>query len=291
MNDWPSFLEQAWNTHADNPAGVAARLPLALPMLQSEDDLLALLNLGLHVWGEHLGAWQPGLAWLQTLNGLPQEGERSRAALARGQACLLLCEGGADLRPTLQASDRCRCTAMAACYLGQRDAARAQALLHQACDDAAALPDGDPALRTLASFSNNLAGTLQELPQRSEAQTRLMLDAAERAHRTWARAGTWLEVERADYRLSLCWLAAGDPRLALRHAQRCDALVREHGSVPLEAFFAAEVLARAAVALGDGRALADARDQAERQFKALEPGDQGWCQATLDQVRGLTLQA
>ena len=111
-----------------------------------------------------------------------------------------------------------------------------------------------------------------------------MIRAAQVARAQWQRAGTWLEVERAEYRLALCWLAAGDPALALQHARACDAIVRENGSLPLELFFAAEALCLPARALGDSACDAAAVATARRAFDALPLDDQAWCRATLDRL-------
>ena len=100
----------------------------------------------------------------------------------------------------------------------------------------------------------------------------------------WERAGTWLEVERAEYRLALCWLAAGDPALGLQHARYCESIVQENGSAPLEVFFAAEALCLSARALGDTAVQAGAVATAQQAFEALPSDDQAWCRATLDSM-------
>ena len=116
------------------------------------------------------------------------------------------------------------------------------------------------------------------------AQRELMIHAAQVARAQWERAGTWLEVERAEYRLALCWVVAGDPAQALQHARRCDSIVRENGSLPLEVFFAAEALCLPARALGDSALHAAAVGTARQAFDALPLDDQAWCRATLDKL-------
>jgi hypothetical protein len=91
-----------------------------------------------------------------------------------------------------------------------------------------------------------------------------MLQAAALARRFWGRAGGWLEAERAEYRLALCWLRAGDADRARSHAQACLAIVQaQPEAAALERFFAWEALGRIAAAAGDGPGLADARQQAQ----------------------------
>jgi hypothetical protein len=286
MSPLDTFLEQAWNDHADAADAVADRLPEALPLAQDDDGVMRLAALAHHVLGEHLGRWSEGLAFLAQLAERGAHGAGAAAAIARCQASLRLCDGGADERGALGPSDQCRVTAMAAANLAVGDSARAAALLQDAVARAGVLPDADPGVRALAANANNIAATLQELAPPAPAQRELMVRAAEIARVQWRRAGTWLEVERAEYRLALCWLAAGDAAQALQHARRCDAIVRENGALPLELFFAAEALGLPARALGDGAGHASALATARQAFDALAPDDQAWCRATLDKLEG-----
>lgn len=284
MTTLDAFLDQAWSDHADHAPAVAARLPESLPLVADDDGVMRLAALTHHVLGEHLGRWPEGLAFLAQLAERGAHGAGGAASLARCEASLRLCAGLADERAAMTASDQCRVSAMAAGNLAAFDTARSAQLLEDALARAGGLPDADPGVRALAANSNGIAASLQELAPLGPAQRELMLRAAQAARTQWERAGTWLEVERAEYRLALCWLAAGDAATALEHAQRCDAIVREHGAPPLELFFAAEALALPALALGDGASHASAAATARQAFAALAPDDQAWCRVTLDKI-------
>ena len=284
MDPLDTFLEQAWSDHGEQAAAVADRLAQGLPMLQDDDGVLRLAALAHHVLGEHLGRWQEGLSFLEQLAGRAVHGAAGAASLARCQASLRLCAGLGDAPAHLGPGDRCRVSIMAAANLATADPARASELLQQALALGGDLPDTDPGVRALAANSNSIAGTLQGLAPLGPGQRALMLAAAQVARVQWERCGTWLEVERAEYRLALCWLAAGEPAQALQHGQRCDAIVRENGALPLELFFAAEALCLPARALGDLSGHAAALATARRAFDALPIADRGWCQATLDQL-------
>jgi hypothetical protein len=65
------------------------------------------------------------------------------------------------------------------------------------------------AQRALAAAGNNLAAGLEEKPDRDAAGTAGMVAAAQAGVECWRRAGTWLEHERAEYRLARSLLAAG----------------------------------------------------------------------------------
>lgn len=285
VTTFDAFVDQCWDDHAADPAGVARRLNEALPQVADDDGLARLAMLAHHVFGEHLGQWPAGLQFLQALAAVDVPGDAGRASLARCRVSLELCAGRGDARAELSAGDACRATVMAACSLAPHDAARSAALLQAAVAAAGAFADDDPAVRTLAAFGNNIAGTLQDKPGRSPAETRLMLDAAEIARSAWARAGGWREVERAEYRLSVCQLAAGQAEQAWVHARRCDAIVRDHGAEPLELFFAAEALALSAHLTGRSGAWQAALAVAEASFAAIDPADQAWCRPTLEKLR------
>ena len=50
------------------------------------------------------------------------------------------------------------------------------------------------------------------------------------------------EIERAEYRLSMSYLKAGDAEQALVHANECLRICTENGALPLDMFFAHEAL-------------------------------------------------
>jgi Tfp pilus assembly protein PilF len=204
----------------------------------------------------------------------------------RFQASLALCEGSTDERPGFPPSDRIRITAMAAANLAERDTARARALFGEALAAADGLDHADPAHRAMAVTANNLACTLEEKTARTPAERALMIVAAQTARRHWAIAGGWLETERAEYRLAMSWLQAGDPASALNHARQCLAIVEQHGGAALERFFAWEAIGQAARAAGDGATHGEALEHARTAFAALDEGGQGWCRASLDKLAG-----
>jgi hypothetical protein len=279
--DFDSWVERAWSDHADDAAGVAARIAgEGLTAAQGEAQLAALARLVHHVYGEHLGRYAEGRALLARLRG------RGAAAAAIGalDASLALCEGGADPRPALGPSERARTGALAAGGLLERDPVRAGTLLREALADeeAAGLADDDPAVRSIAIAANNIACALETKAARSAAERELMILAALSARTHWARAGTWLETERAEYRLANTWLKAGDLVQARRHAQACLEIVAAHGDVPLEAFFGWEALGLIERAAANAAGHLEALARATAAFERLDEGDRGWCRKSLE---------
>ncbi len=291
--DFDTFLTQAWNAHVEQPEAVAERVATqGLALLQQPEQVLALAHLAQHVHGPHLGRWAQGVAFQQQLAALPLAAGDSAtaAALQRFSAALKLAGGLGDLRAGLGASERIRITALAAAALAEHDAARARSLLEEAAaaTDAAALPDADPAQRALAAAGNNMAGALEEKIGRSAAERDLMILAAQTARRYWARAGTWLEAERAEYRLAMSWLQAGDTVQARLHARLCLDIVQANDGQALERFFAWEALGLVARAAGHPADHTAALEQCRLAFAALAEEDRGACQASLDTLATAT---
>ena len=287
-----AFISQGWDDHAGDPAGVAQRLQTqGLALLSEEPQIVPLAHLAHHVFGEHLGRWHDGLAFLQQLVALTlcTSGGAAAQALQRYRASLELCASDADSRPNLSASDRIRVTAMAAANLSERDTPRALVLFEDALAqaDATALPNTDPYARALAVTGNSVACTLEEKPGRSADERRLMILAAQTARRCWALAGGWMEVERAEYRLAMTWLQAGEVAQARQHAQAClEMVAAQDPSAPaLERFFGWEALGTVERAAGNATGLAQALLEAEAAFAALDESDRGWCQASLDKLK------
>lgn len=286
-DDLDTFIEQAWTDHADDAWGVSQRLPHALDLVRDEPGLLEAARLAHHVYGEHLARWADALKFMAALArgpGFDAQGASGRL-LQEYRAGLALAAGESDVRGTLAPNERITVTARAAMLLAGHDAARCRALLDEAvaAAEAAALPDDDPAIRALAVAGNNGSGTLRVKAARSADETALMLHLAELARRYWARAGTWLQTERADWNLAEVCLAAGDAARARRHALDCLALVDAQAEpAPLERFHGLQVLARAERALGHDAPAAAAAAEARSTFDALPAAEQAHCRAALD---------
>jgi hypothetical protein len=288
--DLDTWLDDAWNRHADAPDAVMAALASTGAGLASDDDGIGrLLHLAHHVAGAHLGgpaALDAGRTLLGALAALPAAGAAARASAAQYDRALALTGGAGSATAGLAAPEAVRVMALAATNLAERDPSRAGTLLGQAvaAAEAASLPDADPAVRALAVAGNNIAAALGERAALDDAMRGLMLKAAEVGLACWRRAGNWLHEERAHYRLAHSHLKTGDPALARHHAQACLALVAAHGDEVLERFFGEEALGLAEAAAGDaaahGRALAAAR----AAFERLSPDDQSWCRASLDSL-------
>jgi hypothetical protein len=283
------FLAQAWADHADRSEAVAQRLRTDTPAPESPAQLAALARFVVHLCGEHLGAFDDGRWRLAALAGHALADDMVRSTLRVGHASLTLAETGAADWRGFNTEEQVRTEAAAAAIsLGRHDTERAVALLQAARRRVAALPyAGAAAHRPLGIACHNMAWTLHDRNARSAEDTAAMLEFAAGSRLHWSKAGTWLEIERGDYDLARCHLAAGQPDVALSHAAQCLATCTANDAPPYEHFFAHETLARAQHARGDALARARNVAAAEAAFDKLTSDDQAGCRTTLDELKGL----
>jgi hypothetical protein len=285
-----NFLAQAWAEHGDKPQQVADQLASALHLLKTPQEIAPFAALLTHVYGEHLGQWTLGVNLLNSIRGLAAfDGDPVVAsALSCRIACLLFAGGDESALALLSTEDQVSALAMAAAALaGRQDLTRALAAYTQALGLAnAGLPPGSPAVRALAVGGNNLAATLEELQDRDPIQTRGMVVAAEGALKYWKLAGTWLEEERAEYRLSRSLLQAGQGVSAAASAQRCVAVCKLNNASAFEQFFGYAVLALAQRAAGESGLFEAARQQAMTFYELVPQQERQWCETELGELRG-----
>ncbi|MEP7056323.1 MAG: hypothetical protein ABI809_00940 [Caldimonas sp.] len=289
MSDqFDAFLASAWDEHADRPEAVADRLAASLRLVQHPSQVPRYAALLTHVYGEHLGDWPGGVASLRSLGELPAAGASADAAnaVARNIAALRHVAGEPLDDAALAPDGRIAALATAASICAGRQAhAQALAAYARALRDAeAGLPAGSPALRALAVGGNNLAAALEEKTDRDPHETAGMVEAARSALKYWTLAGTWLEVERAEYRLARSLLEAGDAAAAIGAAQRCIDGCARHDAPPFERFFGAAALALAQRAAGDRAAFEAARDSARACFEQVPADEQPACGADLQEL-------
>jgi hypothetical protein len=282
------FCSQAWNDHATDATGVFARLPDGIALVTEPSHVQMLAGLIVHVAGEHLGRWTDGIALLDLLAASPHYEASSPAgkALLRSQAVLFRCAGDHDAEARAfaagrsgegvpEASDRIRVLAVAAAALvGQQRMGEARTDFEECVRLAAYRPAAsDPAARALAVTANNLAAGFENRTALTDDERAMMIRAAEVARQFWEIAGGWLETERAEYRLAMSHLKAGDAASALLHAAECLRIVETNGSDPGETFFAREALSRGKLASGDIPGARGERDAMAKTLPTIEDED------------------
>lgn len=280
-----TFIETAWNDHADRPQEVADRLAASLDQVKAPSHIAPFARIATHVYGEHLGQWQRGIDVLDSLRKLSafDGGLDAESALTRNVAVLRY--GGGDrsaLAPLLREDQVAVLAGVASAWAGRGDFKGAIAAYEEALERAiAGLPSGAPALRALAAGGNNLAAALEEKKDRDSVETRGMLMAAEGGLMYWKLAGTWLEEERAEYRLTRSRLAAGQPSAAVESAQRCLDVCVRNDAPAFELFFAHAALALAYRAAGNRDDHAIHRDEARRTYDQVSEDERAYCASDL----------
>jgi hypothetical protein len=283
------FLDTAWNDHGDRPQEVADRLASSLLVVEAAEHIVPYARLVMHVYGEHLGEWDRGIALLESLRRSPafDGGAVVAGALDRNIAALRYAGGDTSVLASLSAEDRISVLALAAsAFSGRNGMKRAIATYAQALALAeVGLPPQSPALRALAVGGNNLAAALEEKKDRDDAETEGMIVAANGGLTYWKRAGTWLEEERAEYRLTRSLLQAGRPRDAIESAQRCVDVCARNDAPAIETFFGYVVLALAQRASGDATAFTASRQRALALYEQVPVDEQRWCQSDLAELQ------
>ena len=283
-----AFIESAWNDHADRTEEVAARLADSLALLESPANIAPYVRLVVHVYGEHLGHWRAGIALLEAIGKMSNRGADALAdgALRRGVATLRYAGGASAALDGLSAADRITVLATASsAFLGRGDFGHAISAYAEAIELAATgLPSGSPAIRALAVGGNNLAAALEEKKDRDAAETAGMVAAAEGGLRYWTLSGTWLEEERALYRLARSLLQAGAPERAIRISLRCIEVCSKNDAPALERFFGHAALAVAQRSAGDAHAFDASRKKALESFESVDASEKQWCEAALEEL-------
>jgi len=285
------FLATAWQDHGDHPQDVAARLAASLHVIAEPAQIPRFAQLVAHVYGEHLGAFTPGVALLQSLRALPAYDGSGKvdAALVRGVATLHFAGGDSAPLGGLPRDDRIAVLAASAAMLaGRSEFARAIAAYDEALAHARdGLAPESPAIRALAVGGNSVAAMLEEKPERSPAENEAMIAAAEGALTYWRKAGTWLEEERAFYRLTRSQLAAGRPHDAVASAQGCLAVCAAHDAPAFELYFGYAVLALAQHADHDPAGSAASRTRALELHALVPADDRVWCAKEMKELDAL----
>jgi hypothetical protein len=285
--DFGQFIEQAWNEHGDKPDEVADRLAAALPMIVAAEQITPFARIVTHVYGEHLGQWARGIALLEALRDARDhsDGPDVGGVITRSIAALRYAGGDMRAMRGLSNADRAAALATAAsAFTGREDFSRALDTYAMAVQLAADLPEGSPAFRALAIGGNNLAAALEQRSDRDEAQTEGMVAAARGGLTFWRLAGTWLEEERALYRLARSLIAAGKPDEAIESAKQCAEVCLANEASAFERFFAYAVLAHALREAGRPIDYADMREEAMAWFDRVPEHERQWCESDLAEL-------
>lgn len=277
------YLDNAWSTHATDPKKLADEFKSHFSLMESEDDVMAMASLIVHVCGEHLGEWEKGIDLLRKLKN--NATIKDKEQMNRLMAILNLGNNPNSSMEHFSSSDQARIYSTTASALANLGGIKnANKLLTKAAEIASSLKKEDPAQRSLAIAGNNMASSLEEKIDRTDAETELMIHAAHLARIHWEMVGTWKEVERAEYRLGKTYLKAQRFDKALHHAEKCLSIVSENNDEALESFFAYEVLTLIHKSLKNQMGVESSLNGMRIAFDRLSSDDQSWCREILETI-------
>lgn len=277
------YLQNAWSTHATDPKKIADEFKLNFNLMDSEDDVMSMAGLIVHVCGEHLGNWEQGIELLKKLkNNAPI---KDKEQMKRFVAILNLGNNPNISIEEFSPSDQIRiCSGTSSALANLGGLKNAEKLFDKAIELAQGISQEDLANKALAIAGNGIATALEEKTERKPNEVELMIKAATIARKYWEIAGTWMEVERAEYRLSQSYLKAEEFTKSLEHAEKCLAIINENGDVPLELFFAYEALTLANKANNNDIGLKSSIYGMEMTFDKLDESDKSWCKEILEKL-------
>ncbi|MBY0413889.1 MAG: hypothetical protein K2Q18_06975 [Bdellovibrionales bacterium] len=275
------YLDQAWTLHATDSKKVLSEMKSNLLLAETYEDLLSLAHLLNHVAGVHLGEWSEGINLMNELKNHKEM--KDLTPFDRYITSLSLGKNPDHNLSEISNPEKARIWAMTASALGSLGIARrAKEYLENAKNLALKELDlMDPAHRNIAVAGNTIASTLEEKTERSPEENDLMKYAAFIGREFWEKAGTWLEIERAEYRLANTFLTLRDFKEATKHAELCLAMVIANGDVALEGFFGYETIAKIARASGDETSYRIAKEKMKEYFYKLSDADKSWCEKEL----------
>lgn len=273
-----SYLDSAWESHAKDTLSVANNFSTGLKLAETNEDLAQLANIVAHVYGQHLGRFQDGVVVLQELKSHPQfkSGSDTDNAIFRATQALQIANGGDAGLVDQDASTQIRILTVAAAALSEHNTAKAKELFLRSLELAKKIDTSDPANRALAITGNNLAAALEEHASRTTEADELMILSAKTGRKYWEIAGTWLEVARAEYRLSMSYLASGKLNESLEHAKASVEICTTNKASSFDMYSGFEAIARIEKALNDRPAFKSAFAKAEFLFEKLSTEDKAW---------------
>lgn len=281
------FIDDAWMKHEKQTTEVVSGYTQGIELLQSEEDVLGLARLASHVATDHNFNFETATVTLEKLqqHSLSQ-GSATQSQLKRMIATMKFIAGQAVDVSQLSVSDRTIIfISAAASFLFQKNFEKSETLLNNAIAASHSIKDSkDPAFRTLAMSTNNMAAAISERAVLNAHEKRLMIDLAQYARNFWEKAGTWLQVERAEYYLSKYFRKINDFENAEQHALLCLHICEKEKAEPLEHFFAHEALALTFREKGSDVQYHRHLEQMHHYFNQCQESDQSWMRESLEKL-------
>lgn len=285
--NFKTYIDTAWMKHDKSTTEVVSSYPEGIELSKTEDDVLAIARLVSHVATEHNFSFEIAISTIEKLLVLSHvNSPQAKATLGRILVTLKFTSGQAVDVSKLTVSDRTIVfITAAASNLLQNHFEKTVSLLNNAIAASHSLSDlKDPAYRTLAMLTNNMAATLGDRTQLNEVEKELLIELAQYARTFWEKAGTWLQVERAEYYLSKYFRKIQNYQKSEHHALLCLHICEKENAEPLEYFFAHEALALTFRESGSELQYQRHLEMMKKYFEKCQASDQSWMQDSLDKA-------
>jgi hypothetical protein len=246
--DIKALVNSGWARHAKETEAVAAELEAAAPEASANLDANALLQLGLHVIGEHLNDWPRACRLAEKVAAGRADTHELSGMYSMMASAQYMC--GKTVDALVNEANAVRLTQMedvsvviairmrvASALTFARRTAEGERVLDTALALARAQDEKLGCDMMLAAGTHNLANELL-YGKRGPAEDALMVKAAEASKEFWLKCGTWENEERGDYMLALVHNELKQPDKALECIARGLDVIAKNGEETVdEAFF------------------------------------------------------
>lgn len=283
------YIEKSWAEHEKQTDQVVLSYEQGISLIQSEDELLGLSRLVSHIASDHNFKFNAATVTLQKLFDHPlATAQKAKLALTRLLVTLKYMADQTEDISNFSLSDRTIIFAStAASLLLQKNFDKAKMLLNNAIAASHSLKENsDPAFKTLAMCTNNMAAALSEKNILTPQEESLMIETAQYARNFWEKAGTWLNVERAEYYLSKYFRKIVDLENAERHGYLCLEICEKEKADPVELFFAHQSLALVFRLKKNDIQYQTHLGFMRKYFTECGQADQSWMKASLTEAEG-----
>ena len=140
--------------------------------------------------------------------------------------------------------------------------------------------------KKIAVETNNSIWPILDSKAPTAAKLEEALHSAYTSRYHWAKIGTAVNAQRAEYMISRVYCAMGRGEPALFHAARCLEITEENNIGDFDLAFAHEVMARASAVAGNENKCKEHHKRAEEAIKKVKnPEDKKICEGELKQVK------
>ncbi len=277
MINFDQKIKDMWNEHAKNTDGVISAFDEALTLAHDSEQIKKLIQLVVHIYTDHKLDNAGAVSFLNRVQSTDSEVIN---ALNNSKNIFKVYENPQHNIFDEQTANQVKILAGAVSLsVFAKNYQLGLIFLRTATELAQSLPKEDLANKNLAITGNNVACALEEKMERTPAEAELMILAAKTGREFWEKAGTWLETERAEYRLSQSYLKNRDFISSIKHANLCITICEKNNAPALEFFYAYEAVAHVEKAMGQPlRSL----EKMKNHFNDLSEDDKKWCSPALE---------